>query len=613
MKKLYYLLLLVLAVVFTNCDRKLTESPKINVKDADVVVLDHGKIKFYQSSTQTVTEFPAETDSVVNAVFSNNNILFYTVFKGYNLSLKRIELNEENPQPKFCAGWNLTLEQCIDGYLGEISDLFMVEGEDKVAIEFGDNEDGVNTFDYAATYDIATGKVSVLAGDAYYSVNYRRKNDISDLFETRGDRLYYRNGKESHCLNDNIEFFDDEWERKCIGFHPISFSPDCKWVLFSAFFPGGDVAVGPYCLASLDGKEQELLEGVELPDRSPEWLSDGSLVYIVFGETCFIRRVGVDDDLVAKCDGNFFTVRPFEGKDPVVEAMPQEDPSLGSLDVDLALFNSGELSFYNAKDRRFIPVEKETDSVVNGVLVKDKFYYSVAKDKDVFLKCVDLNADLDPVMVADWGLKVDSCITETYGDFAGLVYYPKRDLLATHHGFSWDDFSFRETRVYSLRDGKMWDWDWEKDGNIYSSEDEEEEEEEVEEDQYDFFREEEQYYYQDGSNAICLSDRMNVKQYVSDPDYATDVAYYCCGVSPIGTRVLFAAAIEAGDFDHGPLCVASLDGTFQLVLEGTDMAQTCAEWLNDGSLVYQGNGAIMILYPDKRMDVLSSANSFVVR
>jgi hypothetical protein len=48
------------------------------------------------------------------------------------------------------------------------------------------------------------------------------------------------------------------------------------------------------------------------------------------------------------------------------------------------------------------------------------------------------------------------------------------------------------------------------------------------------------------------------------------------------------AILEWGDYPHGPLCVSSIDGTYQVALEDTDCSDYKAQWLSDGSLVYVG-------------------------
>ena len=301
---------------------------------------------------------------------------------------------------------------------------------------------------------------------------------------------------------------------------------------------------------------------------------------------------------------------------PKQTATTDQEKTVDASNCEMALFNYGKLSFYDAGNQSFVLVEKETDSVVNGVFANDgKFYYCVTKDNDVYLKCLDLNDNkLEPKMLADWSLEADDCITETYGEFAELQYFPNKNMLALEHNFSWDGYGFIERKLYNIVTGEMRDWDWEVDEDLFEWY---WDEEEPSEDDIEFFTEDEQYYVEQGSDIICLTDQMDVKQYASDPDYAIEIYYYPMGINPKGDMVLFAAPIEAGDFEHGPYCVASLDGKFQTVLDETDFCQNHATWLSDGSLVYQGadeNAAcIKIMYPNQEFDILSYAYDFVTK
>ena len=56
-------------------------------------------------------------------------------------------------------------------------------------------------------------------------------------------------------------------------------SPDGQKVLFQTVLPWGDFGMGAYCVASLDGKYQVNLHS-DIFYKTPEWLKDGSLVYI---------------------------------------------------------------------------------------------------------------------------------------------------------------------------------------------------------------------------------------------------------------------------------------------------------------------------------------------
>ena len=298
-------------------------------------------------------------------------------------------------------------------------------------------------------------------------------------------------------------------------------------------------------------------------------------------------------------------------------------------DCELAVFDDGQLSFYDVKNHEFITLEQETDSVVNGVFANDgKFYYSVLKGDKVLLKYIDLNeGGANPVVMGDWGVDPSHCITETYGEFASLEYYPWKNCLGLGHEFSWEGYGFYETRLFDLKTGEArdlnWDveslWDGDDDGDgddIYEG---------------DFETKDDQVYYFNDGGWVCLSDQMNVKQYASDPDYTIDLYYNCFEMNQNGDMVRFAAPIEAGDFEHGPWCVASLDGKFQMVLEGTDFCTDAARWLSDGSLVFNSTEprpesdpdynadwnytkpCIKVMNPNHEITVLSHAGMFIAK
>ena len=295
---------------------------------------------------------------------------------------------------------------------------------------------------------------------------------------------------------------------------------------------------------------------------------------------------------------------------------------------ELAVLDKGQLSFYDLNSQEFVAFDQETDSAVNGVFANDgKFYYSVVVNDQILLKYVDLNQnELKPVTLGDWGVDPSHCVSELYDEFAGLEYYPKKGLLGLEHEFSWDGYGFYEKRIYNLATGEVKDYNWETDESLWDDDDSGDDEHEGEFETID-----EQAVYHDGDKTVCLSDQMNVKQYASDPDYTIDLNFDYFEKNPQGDMVRFAAPIDAGDFEHGPWCVASLDGKFQKVLKGTDFCTGNAQWLSNGALVFHGaeprphndpdydpewnntRPCIMIMKPNHEITVLSHANDFFVK
>ena len=204
---------------------------------------------------------------------------------------------------------------------------------------------------------------------------------------------------------------------------------------------------------------------------------------------------------------------------------------------ELVVFENGQLSFYDSNCHEFITFEQETDSVVNGVFTKDnKFYYSVLKGDKLLLKYIDLNEGTKPVSVGDWGVDPSHCVTETYGEFASLEYYPWKNCLGLGHEFSWEGYGFYETRLFDLKTGEARDLNWEVE-NLWDGDDDGDGDDMYE---GDFDTKDDQVYYFNDGDWVCLSDKMNVKQYASDPDYVIDLYYNCFEKNPKGDMVLYS-------------------------------------------------------------------------
>ena len=111
MKKLTYLLLVTLAVIFAGCGPKNTNTTDNAAKDTEIAVEDtssaqndlfyveSGDLYFYDLQSNKATHYANETDSVVRADLSKNNVLYYTVAKDGNLLLRSLDLKVANPMP----------------------------------------------------------------------------------------------------------------------------------------------------------------------------------------------------------------------------------------------------------------------------------------------------------------------------------------------------------------------------------------------------------------------------------------------------------------------------------------------------------------------------------
>ena len=299
-------------------------------------------------------------------------------------------------------------------------------------------------------------------------------------------------------------------------------------------------------------------------------------------------------------------------------------------DYDMVMLNEGQLFFYNTETAVLTNLQAEKDSVVNACFESDIVYYCVAKDNHILLRCIDLSQpNPQPKQLVDWGVPYDDCVTETYGTVSPLYYYPGRNTLGLNHAFSWDGYWFTEEKLYNLETGEIadWNWEWEEEGYetqpISTA---------------DGLREyliqtEGQYYMTDGNdgNYVCLTDQIDFNNYLSDPDYATDIEFEYISSSPDNLKVLYMAILEWGDFPHGILAVSSIDGKIQIPLEDTDCTGFTANWLKDGSLVYVGEEpvspedpdyeeswhylphCIKRIYPDGHTEIIAHCGEFVMK
>ena len=328
-------------------------------------------------------------------------------------------------------------------------------------------------------------------------------------------------------------------------------------------------------------------------------------------------------DTVKETENNIDTVAVAE------ELLPSDFSK-----CDMVMLDNGKLFFYNSEQQALMPYEAETDSVVNSVFTNDGYlYYCVPVNGRMMLRCINLDApDPKPIQIADWGLNYQSCVTETYGTVSPLSYYADRNMLGLWHEFSWDSYSLNEQKLYNLGTGKITDWNWEtwEEEDPSRMSDGQEETEDAKVDLREFLHAEgDNYWFEDGIDQVCLTDNLDLDRYISDPDYASEREFEFVSSSPDNSKVLYMAILEWGDYPHGPLCVSSVDGSYQTALEDTDCSDFKAEWLDDGSLVYVGyeqletgkefskwentTPCVKRVYPDGSWESFFRGNDFQVR
>jgi len=321
-----------------------------------------------------------------------------------------------------------------------------------------------------------------------------------------------------------------------------------------------------------------------------------------------------------------------------------ESPEVFTLPADIAeydmvMLDNGKLYFYNSATSDMTLLEAEKDSLVNVLFEPDIVYYCVAKDNHILLRSIDLTQpDPQPNHLADWGVPYEDCVTETYGTVSPLQCYRNRNTLGLYHNFSWDGYWFNEQRLYDLETGEVADWtqEWEEEGYAMQSEDVEQTEENYHytstaDELQEYLRQKDGQYYMMDGDYVCLTDRIDFRKYVSDPDYASETEFEYVSSSPDNLKVLYMAILEWGDFPHGILAVSSIDGKLQMPLEDTDCTGFIAQWLSDGSLVYVGEEplspddpdddtswhyrphCIKRIYPDNHVEIIAHCSDFQVK
>ena len=272
------------------------------------------------------------------------------------------------------------------------------------------------------------------------------------------------------------------------------------------------------------------------------------------------------------------------------------------------------ITFYNSQTGEFVPFVNEPDSVINGVFVNTyNFFYTVAIGDELYLKNIYMDLySSHPTMRASWDLKLDDCVSETYGKASTLVWIPAFDRVGISHNFSWDYYNFADIKFYNYYQNEKYDG-WSEDEDV-ETDIYDEEFMKYQDDIEHFVSDEGKYFYSPEEEVeICLTDKIDFESYVSDPSYYEEPEFCFYSIDPTRTRVAYSAIIEWGDLGHGPLCMSSLDGKVQVAFEGTDAADLTWGWLPDGSLLYVGGEGIIRVHPDGSEEVFSHASDFIVQ
>lgn len=307
-------------------------------------------------------------------------------------------------------------------------------------------------------------------------------------------------------------------------------------------------------------------------------------------------------------------------------------------DYDFMYFRGSKICFFSVENMDSLVYEGETDEIVNYEFLPGTFklYYSVCKDSTMVLKYIDFASENpEPQEIVSWGLACNDCITETYGTYSGLRISDDGRYFGVNYDFSWDGYWFTKIKVYDNELHKfVTSQSIEKLYRYFESSSNDEEDDEEDDDEvisYSSFYEAgadddegesegssyNYYYGSEGNGGVCLTDKMKFE--------STPEEFEFSGISPNGDRVVFGAILGWGDFPHGPYCIASLDGKFQMILDGTDLSYDegpSMAWLEDGTFLYVVNfmegvedfvPAIMAILPDSTKPVeLFKVSEFVM-
>ena len=350
MKRHFYFLLIMLALGAVSCDsatKKNTEnSTPINVdstklvvdssevaipeqgpvdlSECDMVMLDKGKLYFYNSGQQALTPYEAETDSVVNSVFAGNK-LYYCVPENGKMVLKSIQLDVIDAQPVKEADWGLDYEKCVTETYGTVSPLVYYKEHNMLGLWHEFSWDSY-ALSQQKLFNLNTGEITDWDYQIWQDEPTQGDDDarfLERFLKTEDGQLWFVE-VDATCLTDQIDFeryvSDPDYASEP-DFEFVSASPDNTKVLYMAMLEWGDYPHGPLCISDVFGTYQVALEDTDCSEFKAQWLADGSLVYVGYeqlepGEyskwensTPCIKRIYPDGTWESFFRGNDFQIR----------------------------------------------------------------------------------------------------------------------------------------------------------------------------------------------------------------------------------------------------------------------------------------------------------------
>ena len=304
MKKAYLFLSIAIVCAMVGCDQK----PSTQVSDndekqmeqndekqssPDLGFVENGQLKFYDIQKDETEVYTQETDSVVNAVCSTDGKVYYNVISDNHLLLKCLDIKADNSMPGSLADWGLDLTATKENF-ALYGDMYLNNDQTQIALE-------VDIMWFAgpcynlAIYDCASKTISK-------TILYQFNEEVEtmDFFDDENnfkvyapeanfdigrfedsDGFYYLNNGQKICLNDQLKDMEDMGDFEVEFDHdPIALDPSGKRLLFATDVYLGDGLLGFFAVSSRDGKTQIALPNSDVMEDRPQWLSNGSLVYI---------------------------------------------------------------------------------------------------------------------------------------------------------------------------------------------------------------------------------------------------------------------------------------------------------------------------------------------
>ena len=168
MKKLSLILFAVMALGILSCNRTQTppkeenNQPVASLATYDMVLLEDGKMVFFNNTTQEKSTFITETDRVVNAVYDDNNQLYYTISDvNQQLTLKKLDLNAADPQPQKCVDWQFSLDDIISPFTTQIYPLVWDYKHENILLSKNNPEDFF--INDVVAFNLASGQIKQLS------------------------------------------------------------------------------------------------------------------------------------------------------------------------------------------------------------------------------------------------------------------------------------------------------------------------------------------------------------------------------------------------------------------------------------------------------------------